>query len=75
VNADKVARELLIEECKSKPNEKVFFAGRVFTYAELAQVLEVLEGGEVSAFDAPHITYARKCAESLVQSLKKILER
>lgn len=72
MNADKVARELLIEECKSKPNEKLFFAGRAFTYAELAQALE---GGEVSAFDALRLTYARKCAESLVQSLKKILER
>ena len=72
MNAEKVARELLIEECKSKPNEKVLFAGRVFTYAELAQALE---GREVSAFDAFRFTYVRKCAESLVQSLKKILER
>jgi hypothetical protein len=71
LSSEEAARQLLLEECRSKPHERIFYGELSFTYRELGMVLE---GVTPSVFDRDRLNLLRSYAEKMVKSLKKVLE-
>jgi hypothetical protein len=69
---DKKAKQLLLAEAKSKPNEKIYFGGVSFTYGELALLLE----GKIDNFsDKQRLRYLNEYVKKLIKSFKKVAGR
>ena len=69
---ERVAKQMLLAEAKSKPSEKIFFGGISFTYGELALVLE----GKTDSFsDKRRVSCLNRYAEKLIKSFKKVSGR
>ena len=70
--SDNEIKQLLIEEAKRKPNEKIFFGGVSFTYGDLALALE----GKVESFSGKQkINCLNTYAKKLIKSFREIHAR